>query len=134
MVFNATLNNISVISWLSVLLVEKTGLPGENHRTSPSLWKTYLINRQDKIYQWKTRVKIFPTPFLNKSSLYQIKYWVFFQVKSSYVICFLFLFLFFLILDHRTSKDNKIPDFCKRRKKFIQCYMGCRYTILYSLT
>ena len=32
MVFNATANNISVISWLSVLLVEETGVPGENHR------------------------------------------------------------------------------------------------------
>ena len=27
MVFNATLNNISVTSWQSVLLVEETGLP-----------------------------------------------------------------------------------------------------------
>jgi hypothetical protein len=31
MVFNATFNNISVISWQSVLLVEETGGPGENH-------------------------------------------------------------------------------------------------------
>jgi hypothetical protein len=31
MIFNATFNNISVISWLSVLLVEETGLPEENH-------------------------------------------------------------------------------------------------------
>ena len=30
MVFNATFNNISVISWRSVLLVKKTGVPGEN--------------------------------------------------------------------------------------------------------
>jgi hypothetical protein len=30
MVFNATFNNISVISWHSVLL-EETGVPGENH-------------------------------------------------------------------------------------------------------
>ena len=30
--FNATFNNISVISWRSVLLVEETGVPGENHR------------------------------------------------------------------------------------------------------
>ena len=30
MVFNATFNNISVISWWSVLLVEKTRAPGEN--------------------------------------------------------------------------------------------------------
>jgi hypothetical protein len=27
LVFNATFNNISVISWLSVLLVEETGVP-----------------------------------------------------------------------------------------------------------
>ena len=32
MVFNTTSNNISVISWQLVLSVEKTGLPGENHR------------------------------------------------------------------------------------------------------
>jgi len=32
MVFHATFNTISVISWLSVLLVEETGVPGENHR------------------------------------------------------------------------------------------------------
>ena len=32
MVFNATFNNISVISWRSALLVEETGVPGENHR------------------------------------------------------------------------------------------------------
>jgi hypothetical protein len=31
LVFSATLNNISAISWLLVLLVEKTGVPGENH-------------------------------------------------------------------------------------------------------
>jgi len=32
MVFNATFNNISAISWLSVLLAEETRVPGENHR------------------------------------------------------------------------------------------------------
>jgi hypothetical protein len=31
MVVKGTFNNISVISWLSVLLVEETGVPGENH-------------------------------------------------------------------------------------------------------
>jgi hypothetical protein len=30
-VFNATFNNISVISWRPVLLVEETGVPGKNH-------------------------------------------------------------------------------------------------------
>ena len=36
MVFNATLNNISVISWPSVLLVEETRVPGEIHRSVAS--------------------------------------------------------------------------------------------------
>ena len=31
MVFNATFNNIAVISWQSVLLVEETEVPRENH-------------------------------------------------------------------------------------------------------
>jgi hypothetical protein len=31
-VFNATFNNISVISWLSVLFVEETAVPGEKHQ------------------------------------------------------------------------------------------------------
>ena len=32
MVFDTIINNMSVISWWSVLLVEETGVPGENHR------------------------------------------------------------------------------------------------------
>ena len=36
MVFKAIFNNISVISWKSVLLVEETVVPGENHRPVPS--------------------------------------------------------------------------------------------------
>jgi len=32
MVFNAAFNNVSAISWRSVLFVEETGVPGENHR------------------------------------------------------------------------------------------------------
>jgi hypothetical protein len=32
MVLNATFKNISAILWQSVLLVEETGVPGENHR------------------------------------------------------------------------------------------------------
>jgi hypothetical protein len=32
MVFNATFNDISVMSWWSVLLAEETEIPGENHR------------------------------------------------------------------------------------------------------
>ena len=38
MVFNATFNNISCISWRSVLLVEETRVPTENHLPVASHW------------------------------------------------------------------------------------------------
>ena len=44
MVLSATFNNISVISWRSVLLVEETGGPGENHRPVASHWQTLSHN------------------------------------------------------------------------------------------
>ena len=43
-VFNTTFNNISVISWWSVLLVEETGVTGENYRTVASHWQTWSHN------------------------------------------------------------------------------------------
>jgi len=44
MVFYATFNNISVISWLSVLLVEETRVLGENHWPVASHWQTLSYN------------------------------------------------------------------------------------------
>ena len=40
MEYNATFNNISVISWRSVLLVEETGVPGKDNRLAVSHWQT----------------------------------------------------------------------------------------------
>ena len=44
MVFNATFNNIPVISWQSILLMEETVVPGENHRPVTSHWQTLSHN------------------------------------------------------------------------------------------
>jgi hypothetical protein len=44
-VFNVTFNNISVISWQSVLLMEETGIPRENHR--PTFFVPQIT---DKLY------------------------------------------------------------------------------------
>ena len=51
MTFNPTFNNISAISWLSVLLVEETEVPGKNHRPAAShcqtlshKWMIYIIS------------------------------------------------------------------------------------------
>jgi hypothetical protein len=40
MVFIATFNNISAILWRSVLLLEETGVHGENHRPVANHWQT----------------------------------------------------------------------------------------------
>ena len=48
MVFNANFNNISVILWPTGLLVEETGVPGENHRPAAShSFKTLLKKPND---------------------------------------------------------------------------------------
>ena len=44
MVFNATFNNISVIWWQSVLLVEETEVPGENYMPATSHRQTLSHN------------------------------------------------------------------------------------------
>jgi hypothetical protein len=44
MVFSATFNIISVISWRSALLVKEIGIPGENHRPTASHWQTLSHN------------------------------------------------------------------------------------------
>jgi hypothetical protein len=44
MVLNATFNNISFTSLRSVLLVEETGVPGENHWPVASHWQTLSHN------------------------------------------------------------------------------------------
>ena len=41
---NTIFNNISVISWWSVLLVEETGVPGKNHQPAASHWPTLSHN------------------------------------------------------------------------------------------
>ena len=66
-VFNATSNNISVISWRSVLLVEETGVP-ENHRLVTSHWQ--IVNPTTKMYYAITTTT---APLLNGAALIQTK-------------------------------------------------------------
>jgi hypothetical protein len=52
MVFKSTFNNISVISWRSVLLMEETGVLGENHRSVASHWQTLSHNVVSSTSPW----------------------------------------------------------------------------------
>ena len=44
MLFKTTFNNISVISWQSVLLVKETGVPGKNHTPATSHIMLYRVH------------------------------------------------------------------------------------------
>jgi hypothetical protein len=44
LVLNVTFNNISVISWWSVLLKEEIEIPRENHQSVASHWQTFTHN------------------------------------------------------------------------------------------
>jgi len=56
MVFNTTFNNILVISWWTVLLVEEIGVPGENHRPVESHWQTLSHNVESCTHRlWRFR-------------------------------------------------------------------------------
>ena len=52
MMFNATFNNISAISWRSVVLVGETGVLWENHRPAASHWKFYHIMLYRGRFTW----------------------------------------------------------------------------------
>ena len=55
MVFNAIFNNISVISWRLVLLMEETGVPEQNYRPVASHWTHSFSGDilQGKIIWWQ---------------------------------------------------------------------------------
>jgi hypothetical protein len=74
MVFNGTFNNISVISWRSVLLVEEIVVPQENHRPvsnhlpSGSDNLTGLVMHEVKeIETWILRLLSAPVPVPGKT-------------------------------------------------------------------
>jgi hypothetical protein len=57
MMFNATFNNISVISLRSVLLVEETGVPVENHWHAVIHWQTlsyYVVLNTPRLSRIRT--------------------------------------------------------------------------------
>ena len=70
MVFNATFNNILVILWQSVLLVEETGVLGENHRPVTSHWQTLSHNVVQSSYHWMYNILLIKIEKQIQSNLY----------------------------------------------------------------
>ena len=70
MVFNDTFNNISAISWQSVLLVKKTGIPDENHWPVACYWPTLSHNvgkdiSKTVLQSWRMWRKFYQSPVCN---------------------------------------------------------------------
>ena len=59
-VFNATFNNIAVIMWRSVLLVEETGIPRENRRAVASHWQilSHTIISSTPRHAWESNSQL----------------------------------------------------------------------------
>jgi hypothetical protein len=73
MVFNATFSNLSVISWRSVLWVEETGVPGENHRPAASHWQILSYNVVSSANVWNRPSWMCGILSLNVNGKYMIR-------------------------------------------------------------
>ena len=61
MVFNATFNTISAISWQSVVFLEETGIPEKTHRPAANHWQALshnVVSRSRVVFELKTLVVI----------------------------------------------------------------------------
>ena len=92
MVLNTTFKNISFISWLSVLLVEETGVPGENHWPVASHWQTVQ----------KASKELRKIPVITLSTLF---YW---HAYQKYLFHFLGLFLEQYIIKNKMEAIGQV--------------------------
>ena len=95
MVFYATFNNISAVSWWSVLLVEESVVYRENHRPVASQWQTLSHFNLNVFYSekyWKgldSRTSLYiSSPQLYHIMLYRVQLtWAGFELKMLVVVC-----------------------------------------------
>ena len=95
MVFYATFNNISAVSWWSVVLVEESVVYRENHRPVASQWQTLSHFNLNVFYSekyWKgldSRTSLYiSSPHLYHIMLYRVQLtWAGFELKMLVVVC-----------------------------------------------
>ena len=94
MVFNTTFNNISVILWRSILLVEEIGVPRENHQHVACHWQTLshnVVSSTPHINRFKIHNIMGDRHYLNFSVAFQWEW-----ICSS---CILFVYICIAIED-----------------------------------
>ena len=123
MVFNTIFNNISIISWLSVLLVEETRLLGGNHRPAAIHCKLYHIMLYRWLHGWiqlpYDLIHIFvfvPNHDLDFQGHMSCTFFMFNDLRWEVVVCFTeiggivdnhVLYFLFTITNNNDSSDNE---------------------------
>jgi hypothetical protein len=110
-VFNVTFNNILVLSWRSVLWVEETGVPEENHWPVASHWQTLSHNIVSR------------TPCHERGSNSQLKSWItcksnYHTITTSKYYC---LVIFLFLLEIQLSEGFEIQFTSLTQSQFCAC-------------
>jgi hypothetical protein len=124
MALNATFNNISVISWQSVLLMEETRVPGENHWNVASHWQTLSLYtpRQKSWHHMHIFSIVRKLCFVTTSMRYTLQ----FQIKLSK--CILMVYHVFIL--YHIVVINIIKNSIWRLKSLITtCLLIWRHTL-----
>jgi hypothetical protein len=107
MVFNATFNNISVISLQSVLLVEEIGVHRENHRPAASNWHNVVLSTPRHERDLNSQRWWYWLQIVNPSAIWSP------SVQYNHTLCF--YFSNFACMNQ--NSDQKIK-FCSAKRGF----------------
>jgi hypothetical protein len=87
MMLNATFNNISVISWQSVLQLVETAVPGENHQLAASHWKTLSPN----VVLSTSHLSGIPTHNVSETKIFGVFLWHEWMTKAYHISHYIFI-------------------------------------------
>jgi hypothetical protein len=133
MVLNAIFNNISIISWWSVLLEEETGVPGENHRPAESHWQTsshnvglYTATKTLAFASYFCKMRIKKSVLIARRRVYIIRKIfvplpiIFFNLSSDsdYPVFYVSLFTSFIKKKRRVQRQKEIQVATQTYKKW----------------